>query len=179
MLEFVGVRNLPEGHNGSLYVSFSKSQPDMIFNAKRTLTIFSESGVKQVASFQCQPTGNLLFELMSTPCVLPLTKLSKTIGTTSISLEDLLSPDSNLTAEKWLDLVPCSNIMEAKPVGLRVAISVTIPTAAPYTLHMARSRQFSKNSCLFPLPVKVHLSKNCTRIVDEYGNMVLNLQMRY
>ncbi|XP_057784319.1 glycine-rich domain-containing protein 1-like [Salvia miltiorrhiza] len=178
MLEFVGVRNLPEGHNGILCVSFSKSQPDMIFNAKRTLKIFSESGEKQVASFQCQPTGNLLFELMSSSSVSSLTKLSKKMGTTFISLEDFLSPDSNLTVEKWLDLVPSSNITESKPIGLRVAMSVTIPTPAPYTLHMVRSRPFLKSSCLFPLPVRAQFSKNGTRIVDEDGNMVLNLHMR-
>ncbi|KAG6394310.1 hypothetical protein SASPL_144894 [Salvia splendens] len=178
MLEFVSVRNLPEGHNGSLCVSFSKSQPDMIFNAKRTLKILSEYGEKQVACFQCEPTGNLLFELMSSPSVSPLIKKVKNIGTTFISLEDFLSPDSNLTVEKWLDLVPSSHITESKPIGLRVAISVTIPTPAPHKLHMVRSRPFSKSSCLFPLPVMAQFSKNWARIVDEEGNMVLNLHMR-
>lgn len=180
MLEFVGVRNLPEGHNGSLFVSFSKSQPDTIFNAKRTLTVFSESGQKQVATFQCQPTGHLLFELVSfLPSSLPLAKSSKTMGTTSISLEDFLSPDSNLTVEKWLDMVPSSNIMESKPIGLRVAISVTIPTPAPYSLQMVRSLPFSKSSCLFPLPVRVQFGKSWTRVIDEDGDLVLSLQMRY
>lgn len=177
MLEFVSVRNLPEGHSGSLFVSFSKSQPDMIFNAKRTLKIFSESGEKQVATFQCQPTGHLLFELVSTfPSSLPLAKSSKTMATTSVSLQDL---DSNLTVEKWLDLVPSSNITESKPIGLRVAISVTVPAPAPYTLHMVRSRPFSKSSCLFPLPVRVQFAKSWTRVVDEDGKLVLSLQMRY
>lgn len=179
MLEFVGVRNLPEGHKGSLYVSFSKSQPDKIFNAKRNLSIFSETGEKQVASFQCQPTGHLLFELMSSTSGLPLTKSSKKMGSTSMNLEDFLSGDSNLTEEKWLDLLPSSNITESKPIGLRVAISVTPPTPAPYTLHMIRSRPFSKSSCLFPLPVRVQFSKSWTNVVDEDGNMVLNLHMRY
>ncbi|KAL0350297.1 UNVERIFIED_CONTAM: Glycine-rich domain-containing protein 1 [Sesamum radiatum] len=124
MMEFVSVRNLPEGHKGSLFVSFSKTQPDEIFNAKRSLTIFSESGEKKVATFQCQPTGSLLFELVSfSPSSLPVPKSSKTIGTTSISLEDFMSPDSDLIVEKWLDLVPSSNIMASNPIGLRVAIS--------------------------------------------------------
>ncbi|KZV41578.1 hypothetical protein F511_12604 [Dorcoceras hygrometricum] len=65
MLEFVNVRNLPEQHKGSLSMSFCKTQPDVIFNVKRSLTIFSESGEKQVATFHCEPTGHLIFELMS------------------------------------------------------------------------------------------------------------------
>ncbi|KAG8384191.1 hypothetical protein BUALT_Bualt04G0092400 [Buddleja alternifolia] len=179
MLEFVGVRNLPEGHKGTLVVSFSKTQPDTIFNTKRSLTILSETGEKQVAAFQCQPTGNLLFELVSfSPSSFPLPKSSKTMGTTSISLEDFLSPDSNLTMEKWVDLVPSSNIIEPKPIGLRVAVSVTLPTTAPYVLHMIRARPFSKSSCLFPLPVKVQFAKSWTNVIDEAGNLVLSLQMR-
>ncbi|XP_057784320.1 glycine-rich domain-containing protein 1-like [Salvia miltiorrhiza] len=162
MLEFVGVRNLPEGHNGSLFVSFSKSQPDKMFNAKRTLKVVQGSGEKQVATFQCQPTGSMLFELMSSPSV--------SMGTTSISLEDFLLPDSDLTVEKWLDLIPSSNTTASKPIGLRVAISVTIPTPAPYTLNMVRSQQ--------PIPGKVQFSRNLTRIVDQDGKMVLNLHMR-
>ncbi|KAK6151071.1 hypothetical protein DH2020_016003 [Rehmannia glutinosa] len=178
MLEFVDVRNLPEGHKGSLLVSFSKTQPDSIFNAKRSLTIFSECGEKQVASFQCQPTGHLLFELVSfLPSSLPLMKSSKTMGTTSISLEDFLAPESNLTVEKWLDLVPSSNITETKLIGLRVAISVTKPTLAPYVLHMISSQPLSKSSCLFPLPLRAQFAKSWTRVVDEAGNLVLSLQM--
>lgn len=156
MLEFVSIRNLPEGHRGSLCVSLSKSQPDKFFNGKRSLSVFSESGEKQVASFQCQPTGNLLFELMSSTPESPLT-----MGTTSINLEGLLSGDSNLSVEKWLDLVPGSGITESKPIGMRVAISVTVPTPAPFTLHMVRA------------------PKTWSRVVDEEGNTVLNLQMRY
>ncbi|KAI3462624.1 hypothetical protein Pfo_019287 [Paulownia fortunei] len=179
MLEFVGVRNLPEGHKGSLFVSFSKTQPDAVLNAKRSLKIFSESGEKQVASFHCQPTGHLLFELMSClPSSLPASKSSKTMGITSISLEDFLSPDSSLTVEKWLELVPSSNIIEPKAIGLRVAISVTVPTTAPYVLHMIRSRLFPKSSCLFPLPVRVQFAKSWTHVIDEAGNLVMSLQMR-
>ncbi|KAL0332404.1 UNVERIFIED_CONTAM: Glycine-rich domain-containing protein 1 [Sesamum calycinum] len=179
MMEFVSVRNLPEGHKGSLFVSFSKTQPDEIFNAKRSLTIFSESGEKKVATFQCQPTGSLLFELVSfSPSSLPVPKSSKTIGTTSISLEDFMSPDSDLIVEKWLDLVPSSNIMASNPIGLRVAISVTIPIPAPYVLQMIHSRPFSKSSCLFPLPMRVQFAKSWTSVTDEAGRLVLSLQMR-
>ncbi|MCD9645479.1 hypothetical protein HAX54_034440 [Datura stramonium] len=104
MLEIIGIRNLPEGHKGSFFVSFSKSQPDRIFNAKKKLTIFSESGEKQVAYFQCEPCGHLLLELMSQSSHdLPISKSVKVIGSTALSLEDLTLPDSQLTMEKWLE----------------------------------------------------------------------------
>ncbi|KAK4477409.1 hypothetical protein RD792_016630 [Penstemon davidsonii] len=173
MLEFVGVRNLPEEHKGSVLVYFSKTQPDQIFDVKRSLTIFSETGEKNVASFQCEPTGHLLFELTSSlPSSLPRVKSSKTLGTTSLSLDDFLSPESILTVEKWLDLVPSSNVTNSKPISLRVAISVTIPTPAPYVLHMTRSSAFPKLSWLFPL------TKTRTCVTDEAGNLVMSLEMR-
>ncbi|KZV58438.1 hypothetical protein F511_22122 [Dorcoceras hygrometricum] len=179
MLEFVNVRNLPEEHKGSLSVSFCKTQPDVIFNVKRSLTIFSESGEKQVATFHCEPTGHLIFELMScSPPSLPLPKSSKSLGLTSVSLEDFLSPDSSLIVEKWLELVPNSNTMETKRIGLRVAISVTIPTPLPYSLQLISSQPFSKVSCLFPLPMTVKFAKSRTRVFDIAGVLVMSLQMR-
>ncbi|CAH9086841.1 unnamed protein product [Cuscuta epithymum] len=175
MLEFVGLRNVPEEHKGRLFVSFSKEQPDPIFSAKRRLNIFSESAEKQVACFQCQASGNFLFELKSqSSSNLPLSKPQvKTMGFASLSLEELLSPTSNLSVEKWLELVPNSKM--PMPIFLRVAISVTIPTKAPYVLHMIRSRPFSKSSCLFPLP---GTGQNWTRLIDEDGVEIMNLQMR-
>uniref|UniRef100_A0A5B7BIP7 Glycine-rich domain-containing protein 1 n=1 Tax=Davidia involucrata TaxID=16924 RepID=A0A5B7BIP7_DAVIN len=179
LLEFVGVRNLPEGHKGSLFVSFSKTQPDTIFNAKRRLSILSESGEKQVALFNCQPTGHLLFELVShSTSNLPILKPVKTIGSTSISLEDFLAPVSNLYVEKWLELVPSSGTVGSNPISLRVAISFTIPTPAPHVLHMVRSRPLSKSSCFFPLPGRVQFAKSWTHVIDESGNEIISLQMR-
>ncbi|XP_073057955.1 glycine-rich domain-containing protein 1-like isoform X1 [Primulina eburnea] len=179
MLEFVNVRNLPEEQKGTLSVSFSKTQPDAIFNAKRSLKIFSESGLKQVATFHCEPTGHLIFELMScSPPSLPRPKSSKSLGVASVSLEDFLSPDSNLIVEKWLDLVPNPNTIESKPIGLRVGISVTVPTPLPHVLHIVNSQPFSKASCLFPLLMTVKLAKSRTRVFDAAGNLVMNLQIR-
>ena len=160
MLEFVGVRNLPEGHNGSLFVSLSKAGTDKIFNGRRIVKIGAESGEKQVANFQCQPTGNLQCELMSS-------SPSVSMGTMSISLEDFLSSDSDLTVEKWFDLVSSNTV----PIGLRVAISVTTPTPAPYTLNMLHPQQ--------PIPGKPQFTRELTAIVDEDGKMLLNLHMRY
>lgn len=180
MLEFVNVKNAPEEHKGKLFVSFRKSQPDSIFNAKSRLAILSGSGEKQVACFQCQPIGSLVFELMShSSSNLPIAKPTKVMASGSISLEDLLSPGSNLTMEKWLEMVPSSSFRTSEPICLRVAISVTVPTPAPNTLHMIRSRPFSKGSCFFPLPGKVQLAKTWTRIIDDSGNEIISLQMRY
>ncbi|EYU41349.1 hypothetical protein ABFS82_12G024600 [Erythranthe guttata] len=171
MLEFTGVRNLPEGHDGNLFLEFGKAEPDAIFNAKKSVELFSEFGEKQVVSFHCQPTGHLLFEIIS--------KSSKTMGAASISMEDFVSPHCSLTVEKWLELVPSSNTIDSKAIGLRVAVSVTVPTTAPYVLRMIRSRLFPKSSCLFPLPMrKVQFAKSRTDVVDEAGNLIMSLQTR-
>jgi hypothetical protein len=179
LLEFVEVRNLPEGHKGSLFVSFCKRQPDALFNAKRKLSILSESGEKQVASFQCEPTGELLFELIShSTSKLPITRAPKILGSTSLSLQEFLAPVSKLSVEKWLELVPNSSNKILKPICLRVAVSFTVPSLAPLVLCM-RSRPFSKSSCFFPLPGKVQHAKSSTLVIDETGTEVISLQMRY
>ncbi|XP_049375148.1 glycine-rich domain-containing protein 2-like isoform X1 [Solanum verrucosum] len=179
MLELVDIRNLPEGHKGSFFVSFSKTQPDRIFNAKRKLTILSVTGEKQVAYFQCEPNGHLLFDLMScSSSGLPIPKSVKSVGSVKVSLEDLVCPTSKLTMEKWLEVVPSSKMETLKPICLRVAISVTTPTSAPYVFHFVRPRAFSKNSCLFPLPGRIQHAKNWTHVIDDAGDEVTSLQMR-
>lgn len=179
MVEFVSVRNLPEDHKGTLSVIFAKSQPDTIFNAKRRLSILSESVEKQVASFNCQSNGNLLFELVShSPSNLKLSKPHKTLGSTSFSLEDFLNPISTLSVEKWLELTPSCRV-DSKPIGLRVALSFSIPTPAPHVLHMVHSYPFWKRSCFFPFPGILQFAQSGTRVIDEGGNEVITLQMRY
>ncbi|XP_027360144.1 glycine-rich domain-containing protein 1 isoform X4 [Abrus precatorius] len=179
LLEFVGVKNLPEGHEGDLFVLFSKSQPDLFFDAKRRLSILSESKEKQVASFQCEPTGELIFELMSSSSSkLSIRKSTKTLGSASFSMKDYLDPVSKLYFEKWLELVPSSGTMSSKPILLRVAISFTVPIPAPYTLEMTQSRPFSKITCLFNLPVKPQHAKSWTHVTDESGTRIISLQMR-
>lgn len=173
------MKNVPEELKGSLFVSFSKTQPDSIFNAKRRLTILSESGEKQVACFQCQPVGHLVFEVMSSSASnFPMPKSAKILASGSISLEDLLSPTHNLTMEKWLEMVPSFSFRSSQPICLRVAISATVPTPAPYTLHMVRSRPFAKGSCFFPLSGKIQLAKSWTCVIDDNGNELVSLQMR-
>lgn len=179
MVEFVGVRNLPEDHKGTLSVIFAKSQPDTIFNAKRRLSILSESGEKQVASFNCQSNGYLLFELVSrSPSNLKLSRPYKTLGSTSFSLEHFLNPVSTLSVEKWLELTPSCRV-DSKPIGLRVALSFSIPTPAPHVLHMVHSYPFWKRSCFFPFPGMLQFTQNGTRVIDEGCNEVISLQMRY
>ncbi|XP_021275382.1 glycine-rich domain-containing protein 1-like [Herrania umbratica] len=179
LLEFVGVKNLPDEKKGNLFVLFSKSQPDVFFNAKQKLSILSKSGQKQVASFQCEPNGELLFELAShSASNLPGTKTCKTLGTASLSLREFLVPVSKLAVEKWLDLMPSSGNGSSKPIGLRVAVSFTVPTIAPHILHMVRSRPFSKGSCFqLPLAGRVQAGKGCTRVIDETQADVIRLQM--
>ncbi|KAK2986691.1 hypothetical protein RJ640_010916 [Escallonia rubra] len=179
LLEFVELRNLPEGHKGSVYVLFSKTEPDKIFNAKRRLDILSESGEKQIASFHCQPSGRLLFTLVSRPASnLRIPRRARILGSTSISLEEFLVPVSNLSLEKWLELVPSPTDVNSKPISIRVAISFTVPVPAPYVLRMIRSRTFSKSSCFFPLPGRVEFAKSWTYITDEAGNEIISLHMR-
>lgn len=180
MLEIIGIRNLPEAHKGGFFVSFSKTHPDRIFNAKKKLTIFSESGEKQVAYFQCEPSGHLLLELISQSSHgLPISKSVEVLGSTAFSLEDLVCPASKLTMEKWLEVVPSTKIKVLEPICIRVAVSVTTPTAAPYVFHMVRSRAFSKISCFFPLPGRNQYAKNWTYVIDDDGDEVISLQMRY
>lgn len=179
-MEFVGVRNLPDGHKGSLFVSFSKKQPDVFFDAKRKLTILSESKEKQVASFRCEPNGELAFELIShSSSNIPLSRTSKTLGTGSLLLEDLIVPPSKLSLEKWLDLVPCSGNGSSKSIGLRVAVSVTVPSPVQDILYMVHSRPMSRNSCFFPLPGKTKDPKSRMHVIDESGTKLISLQIRY
>lgn len=177
LLEFVGVKNIPEEQKGSLTVAFSKSQPDIFFDAKRKLSILSEAGEKQVASFQCEPTGELHFELMSHSSSNFSRRSSKTLASASLSMQDYFDPVSKLSTEKWLALMTDSGTMSSEPILLRVAISFTPPAPAPYSLEMIQSRPFSKNSCFFNFPVKQH-SKRWTHVTDETGTIVISLQMR-
>ncbi|WCJ32038.1 hypothetical protein M5689_013483 [Euphorbia peplus] len=176
-LEIVGVKNLSDEHKGSLFVSFSKKQPDAFFNVKRKLSILSQSGVKQVASFQCEPTGELHFELISnSPSSLLVSRGFKTMGTASLSLEDFLNPVSKLTDEKWVDLLPSSGSITSKPISLRIAISFTVPMEAPRVLRMAHPQ--SLRSCFFPLRGKIQHTKGWTDITDENDTEIISLQMR-
>lgn len=181
-MEIIGVRNLPDGHKGKLSVVFSKTQPDSIFSAERRLTILSEVGEKQAASFQCEPTGELCFKLISSsPSKIPVSREPKSLGFASLSLKEFLFPVvTQLSVEKWLELTPSKGIKaDAKPITLRVAVSFTPPRRSPSILHMVQSRPSFKGSCFFPLIGKSRLAKSSTLIVDETQTELIRLQMRY
>ncbi|CAH9122811.1 unnamed protein product [Cuscuta epithymum] len=199
MLEFVGLRNVPaeEEHRRSLFLTFGKEQPDRIIKPKGRLNVSSSppagdiSEEKQVAYFQCEPSGSLMFQLMSESHndSLPLSHEPlhvKTMGSFSVSVGELLSTTSNsnnnsLFLEKWFELETLSsNSSISKPIFLRIAISVTIPTKAPYVLHMIPaspqppSHSSIRNCSLFPPTIaKEH---NWTRVTDVVGDEIISLQ---
>lgn len=176
----MGIRNLPAGQNGNLFVSFSKKQPDMFFSGSCTLSILSETGEKQVAGFQCEPSGELSLDLMTNSNGhMPKSGPRKTIGTTSIILQDLMDPNSKLSVEKWFELKSHSEKLDSKPVSLHVAASFTAPFPAPQILHMFKSHPISMNTCFFPLHGKVQRTQRWARFTDDNGNDVISLQMRY
>uniref|UniRef100_A0A1J3FCN7 Glycine-rich domain-containing protein 2 n=1 Tax=Noccaea caerulescens TaxID=107243 RepID=A0A1J3FCN7_NOCCA len=179
VLEIVGVKNLPEAHRGKVFVVFSKTQPDSLFNAERKLTVLSESdGEKQVALFQCEPTGELSFQLMSSS-----SSKAKSLGFASLSLSEFLFPVTKLSVEKWLELTPgksekASDDLKKNPISLRVAVSFTSPTRSPTVLHLVQSRPSLKDSCFFPMIGKSRLAKGFTRVVDDTETELISLQMR-
>ncbi|KAJ8638191.1 hypothetical protein MRB53_012458 [Persea americana] len=179
LLEIVGVRNLPVGHKGSLVVSVCKSQPDLFFKAERRLTVFSESGEKHVAAFQCELAGELLFMLKShMPSNLSISRKAKTLGTTSISLQELSGPDSKLSIQKWFELVPNLGTTDSMPICLHIAASFTVPVLAPHVLHMVRSHPLSVNTCFLPIPGGVQQLRGWTCVVDDTGKEIISMQMR-
>ncbi|XP_010432017.1 PREDICTED: glycine-rich domain-containing protein 2-like [Camelina sativa] len=174
ILGIVGIKNLPDAHKGKVFVVFSKTQPDSLFNAERRLTILSEScGEKQVALFQCEPKGELSFQLMSS-------SKSKSLGFTSLSLPEFLFPVTKLSVEKWLELTPTrrGKTDDPNPISLRVAVSFTPPTRSPTVLQLVQARPSLKDSCFFPMMGKARLAKSFTRVVDETETEVISLQIR-
>lgn len=166
-------------HKGSLFLNFNKKQTDLLFKNKQSLRITSESKDKQIVAFQCEPKGDLLFELISfSPSTTLIRNQGKIIGRTTLSLDDLMNPISILSVEKWFDMVPCDGMLGSNPISLRIAISFTIPVLAPHVLHLAKMRPFFKNSCLFPVTGRVLDAKSWTSVVDEAGNEVFSVQMR-
>ncbi|CDY63918.1 BnaC07g51250D [Brassica napus] len=153
VLEIVGVKNLPDTHQGNVFVVFSKTQPDSLFNTERKLTACGE---RQVAMFKCEPTGELSFQLMSS-------KSKTLLGSASLSLSEFLSPVTRLSVEKWLELT--TPVQRGKAISLRVAVSFTPPTRSPTVLHLVQARPSLNDS-------------SSTRVVDETETEVISLHMR-
>ncbi|KAF7817067.1 glycine-rich domain-containing protein 1 [Senna tora] len=179
MLEIVDVRDLPSGHKSKLVVSFKKKEQDTFFNAQKLLRISSESEKKQVAVFQCEATGELVIELISCPRFnFPIARRGKVLGKTSVNLESLQNVASKLPIEKWFDLTPRNRVNHVKPISMRIGLSMTPPTPAPYELSMVCARPCLKCSFSYWLPEKFQKTKNWTTIVDEPGNVIISIQMR-
>ncbi|URD80963.1 hypothetical protein MUK42_02034 [Musa troglodytarum] len=177
LLEIVEVKNLPDSQKGDLFVSFSKKKPDMLFYGG-TLSIQSESGKKHVASFKCEPTGELILVLMSKlNSKICSSRRASVIGTTSISLQDLMNPDSELSIEKWFELKSHSRTMDTEPVCLWVAVSFTVPVPAPFEFRMFKTHPISTNTCFLPLSGK-EMFTSWTSFLDHRGDEVIRLCIR-
>lgn len=175
------MKNLPDNQKGNLFVSFSKKQPDLFFSGGGTLGILSETGNRHVAGFECEPTGELVLALMSNNGTShkATSRPTKTIGTTSISLQELINADSNLSMEKWFELNTNTQNLGSAPICLRVAVSSTVPVPAPLLLNMSRSNPLSLRTCFFPLGGEGHQVGSWTRFEDDNGKEVISLHIRY
>jgi hypothetical protein len=176
MLEIVGVKDLPLESEGNLFISFGKKLPDIILNTRKQMSISSESGEKQVAVFQCEPNGELVFDLMTSLSFnLPIAKPVKVLGSASISLDNLLNP---IHVENWFELMPTSGVVGSEPICLRIALSLTTPIPAPYVVQMVQMCPVSKGSCFIPLPGRSHHANSWTGVLEEAGNEVISFLMR-
>ncbi|RRT69844.1 hypothetical protein B296_00011831 [Ensete ventricosum] len=99
------------------------------------------------------------------------------IGTTSISLQDLMNPDSELSIEKWFKLRSHSRTMDTEPVCLRVAVSFTVPVPAPFEFRMFKTHPISTNTCFLPLSGK-EMFRSWTSFLDHSGVEVIRLCIR-
>lgn len=179
MLEIVGVKDLPVGSKSNLFISFGKKQPDLILNTRKQMRVSSESGEKQVVVFQCEPTGEIVFDLMTSLSFnLPIAKPVKVLGSASISLENLLNPIPTLYVENWFELMPNSGVVGSKPISLRIALSLTAPIPAPYVVQMVQMCPVSKGSCFISLSERSHHANSWTCVMDETDNEVISFLMR-
>lgn len=169
----MGIKNLPASEKGNVFVSFSKKKLDMFLNGSFHLNIFSETGEKNVAGFECEPTGDLILIVMTK------SKPAKTIGTMSISLEELIDPNAKLSVEKWFELKLHDRHANSMPVYLHVAASFTVPVPSPLVFEMLKLHPFSMNTCSFPLPGIAQHIRSWVHAVDGHGNDIIGLQMRY
>ncbi|KAL2931327.1 Glycine-rich domain-containing protein 1, partial [Bienertia sinuspersici] len=180
LLSLIIMKNSPEGDKGELRVSFSKKQPDKLFNAKRTLTISSESEEKQVSYFQCEANGEFLFELVChSPSDIQLPNSLKPLGSCSLSLQECLNVGSRLFVDKWIPVVPAPGILTSKPILLHVSLSFTPPTLAPQVFHLMPSQHNLNNASIFPVSStgKVKRAKGQS-VTGNNRNDFLSLQMR-
>ncbi|KAL4556525.1 hypothetical protein LXL04_039181 [Taraxacum kok-saghyz] len=129
MVEVIEVRNLSVNHKDSLFLSVSKKpRDDVLFKDKTQFTICTKSTHEtQALLFQCEPKGELLFELIDDS--------PKSLGTCSILLADL---DSKLATPKWLEFESGERV----PVTLGIVISTTQPSPVQLSLTNSGEQSF-------------------------------------
>ncbi|XP_021743718.1 glycine-rich domain-containing protein 2-like isoform X2 [Chenopodium quinoa] len=164
LLEIVEVRGLPQRHGDKLFIKFSqRNKNNLHYITEKNLSISTESQKKQVINFQSEPTSELLFELMSKSSTTNYLNSAKIIGTTTISLVDVVNAGQQLSVDRWFELLPPLESKDTNPpISLRISLSFTPPASAPYMLHMVPSGG-----------VKSH-----TLVLDKAGNPVIGVYMR-
>ncbi|KAK9670141.1 hypothetical protein RND81_13G180500 [Saponaria officinalis] len=169
ILEFLDIKNLPEEKKENLVVGISKkNEVDKVFNTKRWLGISSASTDKMFAMFQCEPTGEFLFELMSyspTSDELKPNNSMKMLGSCSLPFGELVASPSQLSINKWISVDLGSDIENSEPVLLHVLMSFSPPTLAP--------RLFQLVQCSTTKTDQIH-----AHVVDSFGKIVFTLQKR-
>ncbi|XP_048131223.1 glycine-rich domain-containing protein 2-like isoform X2 [Rhodamnia argentea] len=170
MVEIAAIKGLPVRHRGNLFVTLRKAEPDVHFNTKTRLSIQSESGNKQVASFQCERDGELIFELMRHT---NFTKSETPLGRTSVSLTKLSEPGSPLWMDNWFELPTDSETLDSRPVSIRIILSFTPPIPMEYMFQMVPANPSMESARFLPL-----LRRTNPDILQEKGNKIINIQMR-
>ncbi|KAF8024722.1 hypothetical protein BT93_F1793 [Corymbia citriodora subsp. variegata] len=175
MVEIAAIKDLPVRHQGNLFVNLRKAEPDVHFNTKTRLSIQSESGYKQVTSFQCELEGELVFELMH---YTTFTKSETPLGRTSVSLTKLSEPGSPLWMDDWFELPTDLENLDCRPVSIRITLSFTPAIPMEYMLQMIPANPSMKSARSLPLLKRTNLDRSWTVILQEGVNEILNIQMR-
>ncbi|XP_014758188.1 glycine-rich domain-containing protein 2 [Brachypodium distachyon] len=180
-LQIVDIKKLPSAiPEKSVYVWFTKSQPDAFISDGGRLDISTNTGKSIGAGFQCEPTGELILTVMVDQAYLAAAALKKPkpLGKVLISLQDLTRLDSKLSFEKWFELEPHGGHAGSPPISLRVAVSCTVPSRAPQVLSMISVKPFSFKTCLLPPSCKDQKTSWWTRFVYDCGTELVRLQIR-
>ena len=170
------IKNLPPAiPKESVYVWFTKNQPDKFISDGGRLDIAAITGKSIGVGLQCEPYGELVLTLMVDHGF----KKSEQIGKVSIPLEELTGPGSNFSFERWFELKAHGGHATSPPISLRVAASSTYLTSAQQVLRMIRMEPFSLKTCLFPHSIRDQKMNIWTGFMYDFGTELIRLQLRY
>lgn len=158
LLEIVEVRGTNQGHEGEF--SFSVSQRD---HNDGLHNYAPKVKLRKAVNFQCEPTAELLLELVSSSCTSDSGHTAKTIGCTTISLANFLNSEQELSIDKWFELLPPAECSHTEPTSVRICLSYTPHFSVTFKLHVV-----SPNGA-FP---QSHGS-----VLDEAGNLILRISL--